>query len=142
MLERENLVPMDNPVQQLQLLAAEVVKWKELLGDKVEELSGWTRENASEQEDLRAIIAAYERALDRTNAVLSGIIRLNIEERLVKLSEAQAELLKQVVVAVLDSRELGLTSELRRTGRTILARELSAVTSARPVIRVSEHAHS
>jgi len=43
-------------------------------------------------------------------------------------------------MAVLDSREMGLSRDLRQTGRTILARELSAVTSARPVIGVNENA--
>ena len=37
MLERENLVPLDNPIGQLQILASEVVKWQEILGTKVED---------------------------------------------------------------------------------------------------------
>jgi hypothetical protein len=36
----------------------------------------------------------------------------------------------------------GVTKELRQTGRTILANELTAVTSAGPVIGTTEHANS
>jgi hypothetical protein len=144
MLERENLVPVDNPLQQLQMLAAEVVAWKDILGTKVEELGAWSHDDVNEHEDVRAIILPFERALDRCNTVLSGLVRLGVEERLVRLSEAQAELIKGVIMAVLDSREMGLSRELRQTGRAILARELVEVTSASrsPVIGVAEHASS
>lgn len=130
MLERENLVPLDNPIAQLQMLAAEVVAFKNILGSKVEELRGWSYDDISDKEDLRAIILAYERALDRTQKTLVEMARLNIEERLARLNEAQANLLKQVVEAVLDSKELGLNKVARQTGRTILARQLTLVTGA------------
>jgi len=140
MLERENLVPVDKPLQQLQLLAAETLRNKEILADKVEELRSWNYENIDNHEDIRAILSAYERALERAQRAMVDMARLGIQERLVRLSEAQAELIKGVIMAVLDSREMGLSRDLRQTGRTILARELSAVTSARPVIGVNENA--
>lgn len=142
MLERENLVPVDNPLQQLQLLAAEIVAFKDVLADKVEMLRSWTTEDMSGHEDPRAVLSAYERSLQQAHRVMVDMARLGIDERLVRLSEAQAELMKQVIVAVLDSREIGLSRELRQTGRTILARELAAVTNAGPVIGVNEHASS
>ena len=142
MLERENLIPVEDPLLQLQLLAAEVVRWKELLGDKVEELESWTFDDAHEHEDVRAVLAAYERSLEHAHRVLVDMARLGIDERLARITEKQAETLIRVIEAVLDSRELGLSRELRQTGRTILARELSAVTNARPSIGVAEHASS
>ncbi len=142
MLERENVVPVDNPLQQLQLLAAEVLRYKDMLAEKVEELRSWTYTDVSDHEDIRAVLSAYERSLSQAQRTMVDMARLGIEERLVRLSEAQAELLKQVIVAVLDSSEMGLSRELRQTGRIILARELSAVTNARPIIGVAEHACS
>jgi hypothetical protein len=56
--------------------------------------------------------------------------RIDLDARLVKLSEAQAALLKRVVEAVLDSREMGLSKVARSLGRTILARELTVVSNA------------
>lgn len=126
LLRRENIEPVDNPLLELQLLAGEVKRFKDILGDKVEELGSWTNESLMESEEIRAIIAAYERALDRTMHVMAGIVRLNIEERLAKVSEAQALILIEIVEAVLDSGELGLSKAKRRVGRTILAREVTA----------------
>ena len=138
MLERENLVPVDNPLQQLQLLAAEIVACKDVLADKVEKLAFVDQRGQSGARGPQGgLLSAYERALDRSTAVMVDMARLGIDERLVRLSEAQAELMKRVIVAVLDSREMGLSRELRQTGRTILARELAAVTNAGPVIGVS-----
>jgi hypothetical protein len=118
------------------------VAWKDILGAKVEHVRAFSYDDINEHEDIRAIILAFERALDRCNAVLSGLVRLRTDERLVRVSEAHAELIKGVIMAVLDSREMGLSREQRQTGRTILARELSAVTNARPIIRVAAHASS
>ena len=103
MLERENLVPVDNPLQQLQLLAAEMIRYKDLLADKVEMLRSLTYEDMSGHEDIRAILSAYERAQERAQRAMVDMVRLGIEERLVRLSEAQAELIKGVIMAVLDS---------------------------------------
>ena len=119
MLERENLVPIDNPLQQLQLLGAEVLRYKDFLAEKAEELRSITYEDLSGHEDIRATLSAYERSLDRVQRVMSDMVRLGLDERLVRLSEAEAALLIEIVVAVLDSRELALSKEARMTGRSI-----------------------
>ena len=142
MLGRENLVPLDNPIGQLQMLAAEVVKWQEILGTKVEGLSSWQHQDISGREDVRAIILAYERAMDRTGKILVDMARLGIEERLAKVTEAQAQTLIALIVAVLASEEPGLSKELRAVGRRIVARAVAAVRGAGPVIGVSEYASS
>ena len=122
LLGREDLTPIDNPLLELQKLAAEVVRFKEILGDKVEELGSWTQESIMESEEIRAIIGAYERALDRTMAVLAGIVRLNIEERLAKISAAQTQILVEIVEEVFRAKELGLNRTQQETGKTILAK--------------------
>jgi len=94
MLERENLVPVDNPLQQLQLLAAEMIQYKDLLADRVEMLRSLTYEDMSGRQDIRALLSAYERALQTSQRAMVDMARLGIEERLVRLSEAQAELIK------------------------------------------------
>lgn len=129
MLGREDLVPIADPLHQLQLLAAEVLRIKDIFADKVERLIDWTTEDISEKEEVRAVILAYERALDRCDHVLHGMARLDIDARLARVSEVQAAMLIRVVEAVLDSRELGLDREARILGRTILAQELANVSS-------------
>jgi len=129
LLGREDLVPIADPLHQLQLLAAEVLRIKDIFADKVERLIDWTTEDISEKEEVRAVILAYERALDRCDHVLHGMARLDIDARLARVSEVQAAMLIRVVEAVLDSRELGLDREARILGRTILAQELANVSS-------------
>lgn len=130
LLRREDLQPVDNPLLELQKLAAEVVRFKEILGDKVEELGNWTSESIMESEEIRAIISAYERALDRTNTVLSGIVRLNIEERLAKVSEIQALMLIAVFDAVFKSKDVGMSKPQVIAARAVVAKEIPRVTRA------------
>ena len=130
LLNREGLSPVDDPLRQLQLVAAEALALKNLFADRVEALSDLTYSDQGDHEDVRAVLHAYERALDRCDRVLTGMVKLDLDTRLVRLSEAQAVLLMQVVEAVLDSRELALDATARSTGRAILARELQSVTSA------------
>jgi hypothetical protein len=129
-LQRETLTPIRDPLSQLQMLAAEVLAVKDVFAAKVESLTQWEYRNGEDTEELRAVIQGYERGLDRANRLLVGMARLDLDARLVKLTEAQAGLLKRVVEAVLDSSELGLSKDARSLGRTILARELTVVSSA------------
>lgn len=123
-LEREGLSPVEDPLAELQMLAAEVKRWKDILGDKVEELESWTTESLMESEEIRAVIGAYERALDRTNTVLSGMVRLNLEERQQKLSAAWGAIMVEMLEAVFGAKELGMTKPQLQTAKAIIAREL------------------
>lgn len=127
LLNRMELVPLDDPIGQLQKLAAEVVAFQAILGDKVEMLRTWTYDDISDKEEVRAVILAYERAMDRTGKLLVDMARLNIEERLAKVTEAQAQQLITIFVAVFDAKELGLSKEQKMIGRTVVAREVAAV---------------
>lgn len=127
LLGRMDLVPLDDPIGQLQKLAAEVVAFQEILGNKVEELRTWTYDDISDKEEVRAIILAYERAMDRTGKLLVDMARLNIEERLAKVTEAQSRQLIAIFVAVFDAREMDLSPEKKQIGRTIVAREIAKV---------------
>ncbi len=129
-LQRETLTPISDPLNQLQILAAEVIRIKDIFADKVEELTDWHYSNGENTEDVRAVVAGLERGVDRAHRVLLSMARIDLDARLVKLSEAQAALLKRVVEAVLDSREMGLSKVARSLGRTILARELTVVSNA------------
>ncbi len=131
MLERENLVPVDDPVRQLQLLAAEVIEFKRILGDKVEQLGAWTTGSDLERDEVRAILAAYERALDRTNTVLAGMLRLDIEDRITRLTEIQAQLMIGIFETVLASKEVGLSKDQVLSIKAIVAQEARRVTTLR-----------
>ena len=129
-LRREDLVPLTDPLPQLQRLAAEVVRMKDILGDQVEGLNTLTRLDITEKEEMRAVILAYERALDRCHKVLSDMVRLDIDERLLKLDQAKVAMLMQVVNAVIESKELGLDAGQRDLARSLMSREVITVSAS------------
>ena len=129
-LDREGVTPIDNPVAELQALAGRILRWEQILGDMVERLTEWTQTDLTGREDLRAIVAAFERAMTHSQSVLTSMARLNVDERLARISEAQTAILIQVVANTLAAPELGLDADGRRMGREILARELATVTAA------------
>ena len=96
-LDREGVVPVDSPVVELQALAGRILQWERILGDMVERLTEWTQTDVTGREDLRAVVAAYERSLVHSERVLVAMSRLNLDERLARISESQTALLIQVV---------------------------------------------
>ena len=66
----------------------------------------------------------YERSLDRCAKVLTDMTRLNLEDRLVTVTERQAEVVVSVIRSTL--AELG-TDPDDGDGRTIVQRNLRAV---------------
>jgi hypothetical protein len=66
----------------------------------------------------------YERSLDRCAKVLTDMTRLNLEDRLVTVTERQAEVVVSVIRSIL--AELGTYPD-DSEGRTIVQRNLRAV---------------
>ena len=50
---------------------------------------------------MRAVVAAYERALDRATKVLSILARLDLDERLMRIRGAQADTLFSAIESAL-----------------------------------------
>ncbi|NUR68450.1 MAG: hypothetical protein HOQ47_22065 [Streptomyces sp.] len=123
-LARLDVAPVDNPLTALAQLAGQVVAFKDALADRVNQLSE-IRYQAGAGEQVRAEIVLFERAMDRCNTVLSNMGRLNIDERLAKVSEQQAETLIGAVDALLV--HLGITGEQATEARRFLARRLRSV---------------
>jgi hypothetical protein len=82
-------------------LAGEVVLWKDLAAELVADLREYRHTDGRGAEQLRSEIAVLERAFDRCNTVLATIARLNIDERLMVITEAQAELVLTAIDAAL-----------------------------------------
>jgi hypothetical protein len=76
-------------------------------------------------EQLRAEVSVLERAMDRCGRLLVDIAKLNIEERLAKITETQARLVSDALAATF--REMGLPAEQQRDARGRLARHLRSV---------------
>lgn len=120
-LARRGITPVDNPLSALAELAGEIVATKDIFRDRVAQLQeeAWRYSDDKGGEQLRAEIALYERALDRSARVLADIARLKIDERLAAITEQQGHTLATVITTVLDRLDLG-----EQAGRV---RELVAV---------------
>ena len=100
--------PVEDPLNELLAVAGEIRAFKDFLGERVAEMRAeeWRFGDAKGTEQLRAEIALYERALDRTARVLGDLARLGIEERQVRLAERQGSLLVTVLNRIFDRLEL------------------------------------
>lgn len=97
--------PVENPVAGLLQLAGEIRHFKDYLAGRVMEMRNedWRRSDDKGAEQLRAEIALYERALDRTARVLGELIKLDLEARLVRISEQQGAMLGEVIARSADA---------------------------------------
>jgi hypothetical protein len=127
-LGRLTIVPIHDPLTALAELAGEITAWKELAAERVAALKELASRNfLSGSDEVHAEIQVYERALDRCVHVLATIARLNIDERLVKISEQQAAIVKEALMGALD--DTGLPREQQREAAGHLARRLRLVAS-------------
>ena len=120
--------PVDNPLAALALLAGQVLAFKDAVGELVNRLDEIRYQDAKGGEQLRSEVAMYERALDRSTQVLVAMARLKLDERLVAVSEATADMLVRAVDAGLAAA--GVTGEAREPVRKAIARELRIISSA------------
>ena len=88
-LARQGRRPIGSPTEELVRVAEEIVNLKDVLLEHVERLRSIARTDKTGREEVRAVLSAYERGLDRTVRSLVDISKLGLEERLVNLAEQQ-----------------------------------------------------
>ena len=125
---RLDLEPVGDPLNQLAVLAAQVLAWRDSMAEQVNNLTSLRYESYNDQggssEQLRAEVALWERALDRCERVLTAMARLNIDERLARISEQQAQRIEQALRLALTDLGLGLEDQdraARNVGRHLRA---------------------
>lgn len=121
------IVPVDDPLRELSLLAGECLQWKVLLRGRVAELTSLGYQGAT-GEQVRASVQLYGAALDRLERVLVAIARCRIDERLAAISERQAAIVLEALDAGLQAADLD--HRTRHVVRTTTARHLSLVKDA------------
>lgn len=112
-LARLGVPAVEDPLSALAAITGEVIAWKDQMAGLVNQLTSVRYEaegdNGSAGEQLRAEVALLERAFDRCEKFLTAMARLNIDERLARISEAQAN--EIIVLIVMISERLALTPE-------------------------------
>lgn len=127
-MARLDVPPVENALTELAKIAGQVVAWKDALAGKVNALTSLRYDSEFGGEQLRSEVILWERALDRCEKFLTAMARLDIDERLARVTERQAEQVSAALTAVL--AEMGLSSEQQRDARTGVARHLRAVPAA------------
>jgi hypothetical protein len=129
-----------DPLAELARVAGEIVEFKDVLRGQVDALNGqltyWTESDFTDAagefrttavENLRAVLTAYERALDRTAAVLASMVKLDLQGRMVALREDQAQ---QLVTAIrLGLSDVDMEQAVRTGAQEAIARRLEDVAS-------------
>ncbi|MDX3578664.1 HGGxSTG domain-containing protein [Streptomyces sp. FL07-04A] len=128
LLAELDVAPVGDPLAGLLKLAGQVVTWQASTAALVNSLESTRYRAANGTEQLRAEVALYERAMDRAANVLGAIARLNIEERLARVSEQQAEAVIGAIEAGLVAA--GVPGERMVDARRAVARHLRLVEGA------------
>jgi hypothetical protein len=105
--------PVADPLAQLASVAGELVAVKDRLREHVERLTEIRTLSAEGTEQVRAELSAYQQALRDTVSVLAAMARLNIGERMAKVSEAQLELMDKAFRLALAGTRLDLEEQDR-----------------------------
>lgn len=114
-----------DPIEALQRLIGRALAIEAALGERVNDLKKVRYKDKNGAEQMRSEVALLERAMDRAGKLLVDVARLNIEERLAKVTEKQAQMAMDALAAAM--REMGMSAEQQREARGHVARHLRAV---------------
>lgn len=119
----EHSTPVDDPFTALSEVAGEVVAWKAFCAGRIAELEEVRTLDAKGTEQVHALIGLFERALDRCVSTLATIAKLDIDARLARISERQADTVVRAVDAAL--AVAGVTDTERvAAAKAVVGREL------------------
>jgi hypothetical protein len=97
-LEQHKPEPVENPLEALRELAGEVLAIKDWIRGKVTKLE---YESSIQGEQIAAVMQLYSAWTDKAERILVNIGKLNIDERLMNIQTAQAQVLMRVMSEVI-----------------------------------------
>jgi hypothetical protein len=116
-----DFTPINNPYEELYRLAGQAVKWKDILAQRVAELQELGYEGKT-GEQIKAEVQLFAGAMTECRNILVSISKLDVEERMVRVAEAQALMIAEALGRVLDS--LGLDDNTILRARSGVAERL------------------
>ena len=124
--------PVVNSLEELQRLAGEIVAWKDTCRKMVNDLhireEGLRFESSQRLEQVRSEVVLWERSLDRAASVLTALVRLGLDERLVGVKEKTAENIAASLAAAL--AKAGINQEAANVVRREFSRKLRIIEAA------------
>lgn len=121
-LDQAEIREVADPIGEFQRMVAEALALKDMLASHVASLDALRFTDARGSEQLRAEVALYERAMDRSARFLETWVKLGMEERLVRVTEVQAAAMGAALDRALTAA--GIDGERRREVVAALASEL------------------
>jgi hypothetical protein len=118
-LDEVEVTPIGNPVEAFATLVAEAVALKDTLASHVASLERLEVTDRNGAENVRAVLGAYERAMDRSGRLLTDWVRLGLDELKIRVDHTEAELLVDVINDTL--RDLGLRPDDEHVARVVAA---------------------
>jgi hypothetical protein len=131
-LARLDVPAVGDPLRELQKIAGQVVAYKDVCAQVVNRLSAddVRFESTLSVEQLRSEVGMWERSLTMAVATLTSLAKLNIDERLARITEEQGRLVNQVIRNTLG--ELGVNCGDEAV-RKVIGRQLRLVAGGEPV---------
>jgi hypothetical protein len=122
--------PVTDPVDQLRRLAGRAVRWLDVLENIIVDLER-LRYSTKTAEQIDGRIVVFERAMDRCSTILQGLARLNLDERSVRVQEAQVGILAAALHQALAETDL---SAEERQALVVRVSELVAAAEEQPAV--------
>lgn len=93
--------PIAHPVFELLKITAETIEWQRILRERLDDVTSLETTDSLGAERERAVVALYERSLDRSGKLLTDLAKLDLRARALKLNEeTAADLMSGVVEAL------------------------------------------
>lgn len=110
-LQSRGWEPVTDPLAAIADLAGEVIEFKELCRNQINQLESWVGYNEDDEEYARALVMTYERALDRSGKILIDMSRLGLDAAALQAARErptreQAQTLANVIDRVLSALNL------------------------------------
>lgn len=95
-------------LEKMDATLTEIMSWTEGARKRLETIDEdeWRYQDRARQEQVRAEVLIYERALDREAKVLKDVSKMALQEKIVSLGRAQTELMIRLMMRVLENLHL------------------------------------
>lgn len=110
-----------NPLLQLQKLGVETLAVKQFFLEEMAKLEDMVYDDRLGIEQVRQMVMLYERAAERASRLMVDMARLDIDNRLAKISERQGDIIATILEKVLSRLDLG--DERREQAKGYLTEE-------------------
>lgn len=131
-LAYEGVTAVEDPLDELGKLANSAMALQDALGARVNAMSKLEHFSTEGVATMKAEVAMYERAMDRTHRLLDSLVKHGYTERQIRIKETEAVLIAGVIRRVLQA--IGLTPEQVLEANRLMAEEFRKLEEAEHLI--------